>query len=114
MTTRDDMRWLLEESGLSAEVIGDHEWIIRYVDKDGTWNGVIELHEKADGKICGGSVMFALPHGAPAIPRSAGVTPQWRVESLTPLTLSPSVLCSPELGGCGHHGFIREGRWVQA
>lgn len=112
MTTREDLRWLLDESDLSAQQIGDHEWIIRYVDQGGTCNGVIELHEKADGTICGGSVMFALPYGASAVPRSEGVTPKWKVESLDPLTLSPSVLCSPELGGCGHHGFIQGGRWV--
>lgn len=33
----------------------------------------------------------------------------WRVESLDPLTVSPSLLCT-----AGHHGFIREGRWVPA
>lgn len=33
----------------------------------------------------------------------------WRVESWTPLTLTPSVACK-----CGDHGFIREGRWVPA
>jgi hypothetical protein len=33
----------------------------------------------------------------------------WHVESLEPLTLSPSILCS-----CGDHGFIRDGRWIPA
>lgn len=32
----------------------------------------------------------------------------WHVESMDPLTLSPSLLCR----ACGSHGFIREGRWV--
>ena len=36
-------------------------------------------------------------------------TPLWTLENKDPLTLSPSILC-----GCGHHGFIREGKWVQA
>lgn len=34
----------------------------------------------------------------------------WDVLQLDPLTLSPSLLCRH----CGHHGFIREGRWVPA
>lgn len=34
----------------------------------------------------------------------------WQVQSIEPLTISPSVLCVP----CGDHGFIREGRWVRA
>ncbi len=32
----------------------------------------------------------------------------WALESEAPLTISPSVLCL----GCGHHGFIRGGRWI--
>lgn len=39
---------------------------------------------------------------------------KWTVESWDPLTLSPSILCSSEKGGCGLHGFIRDGRWVPA
>lgn len=34
---------------------------------------------------------------------------KWQVESLDPVTISPSLLCP-----CGHHGFFREGRWVPA
>lgn len=37
-----------------------------------------------------------------------GEGPRWTVESLDPLTLSPSI----DTGCC--HGFIREGRWVPA
>lgn len=33
----------------------------------------------------------------------------WQLISRDPLTLSPSFLCH-----CGHHGWIREGRWVPA
>ena len=33
----------------------------------------------------------------------------WTLESMDPLTLSPSLLCV-----CGDHGFIREGGWVDA
>jgi hypothetical protein len=34
----------------------------------------------------------------------------WTLVSEDPLTLSPSLLCPI----CGHHGFVREGRWVPA
>lgn len=34
---------------------------------------------------------------------------KWQVESLDPVTISPSLLCQ-----CGHHGFIRSGRWEPA
>lgn len=35
--------------------------------------------------------------------------PNWTLESMSPLTVSPSILCS-----CGAHGFIREGKWIPA
>jgi hypothetical protein len=34
--------------------------------------------------------------------------PSWVVEAREPLTLSPSILCRT----CGHHGYIRGGKWV--
>jgi hypothetical protein len=34
----------------------------------------------------------------------------WDVVSLEPLTLSPSLACR----ACGHHGFIRDGKWTPA
>ena len=40
------------------------------------------------------------------------VTPpdhRWQVESRDPVTIAPSLLCP-----CGHHGFIRDGKWVPA
>jgi hypothetical protein len=40
--------------------------------------------------------------------------PRWQVESWEPLTISPSILCTLEKGGCGAHGFIRNGAWVPA
>lgn len=41
---------------------------------------------------------------------------RWRVESGDPgrpssLTLSPSILHDPAKGGCGWHGYLREGRF---
>jgi len=38
-----------------------------------------------------------------------GIT-TWECESKNPLTLSPSLLCR----ACNTHGFIRNGKWVQA
>lgn len=34
----------------------------------------------------------------------------WTLVSRDPLTISPSLLCR----ACGHHGFIRDGKWVPA
>jgi hypothetical protein len=67
------------------------------------WVGINEWHLTPQGDLCGGWVPFA----GSAIP---GGGTYWDVLSLDPLTLSPSVLCR----GCGHHGFIREGRWIPA
>jgi hypothetical protein len=38
----------------------------------------------------------------------------WQVLQAEPLTLHPSLDCSPGIGGCGVHGWIRDGRWHQA
>lgn len=73
-------------------------------DRDKT--GLIHSHQRPDdGEPCAGGVMFDLPGVAEAFPGRA----LWQVVSLDPLTLSPSLLCS-----CGHHGFIRDGKWVPA
>jgi len=48
-------------------------------------------------------------HG-PVQERIAPEDSMWTVESLDPLTLSPSLLCR----ACGDHGFIRAGRWVRS
>lgn len=54
-----------------------------------------------------GGVSFDTPRGRAFADRHP--RPMWHVESLAPLTISPSVLCS-----CGDHGFIRDGRWLRA
>lgn len=43
------------------------------------------------------------------IPLDDGVR-GWRLDSREPLTISPSLLCR----ACGHHGWIKAGRWVPA
>lgn len=46
-----------------------------------------------------------------AVPVSeSGAGRDWKLDSLEPLTISPSLLCM----SCQHHGFIREGKWVPA
>lgn len=67
-------------------------------------SGLIESHPRADGGRCSGHVTFDVPVNA------AETRPKWRVLSEDPLTLEPSLLCR----ACGHHGFIRDGRWVPA
>lgn len=71
--------------------------------------GLIEWHNGPDGEPCGqagGGVLFDLPGVKEAFPGRA----LWRVESLEPLTLWPSIACL----NCGHHGWIRNGRWEPA
>lgn len=67
--------------------------------------GLIEKHPKPDGTKHLGSIKFDLP-GV----REAFGGPLWTLDNLDPLTVSPSLLCQD----CGHHGFIRDGRWVPA
>lgn len=76
---------------------------------------VVELW-RLDGRLQG--VAYTHPAGGkPGAPSCAGwvsVRPEdpdgWEVVSEEPLTLSPSLLCR----ACGHHGFIRVGRWISA
>ena len=83
----------------------------------------------ADGddppKICGGLLYHLTPDGKPCVGHFAWMLTKWEREHperqynhtlWTPegepgphMTLSPSLLCS-----CGDHGFIRDGKWVQA
>lgn len=36
------------------------------------------------------------------------------ITSEDPLTITPSISCPADAGGCGLHGFITAGRWVRA
>ncbi len=71
------------------------------VEYEGQWVGINYWHLNPSGNLCGGWIPFV----GSAIP---GGGTYWDVLSSEPLTLSPSLLCSR----CGHHGFIREGRWI--
>lgn len=78
------------------------EFTRRYSDpEDAEPAGLIHYHPKPDGSECAGAITFR--------GKGDGKRPEWDVESLEPLTLSPSVLC----GACGVHGYIRNGKWQQ-
>lgn len=65
------------------------------------------------GKFCGVEYQHKSPCGnlcqSFVATKAYGCGVMWDVVQEEPLTLSPSLLCS-----CGHHGFIREGKWVTA
>lgn len=80
------------------------EFTTMYSDPTDAKAGLILSHIHDDGLVCESSVTFD-------VPAAAAVThAKWRVVSLDPLHIEPSVLVRP----CGLHGFIREGRWVPA
>lgn len=83
------------------EDIGHDTYIAYFSTTSVEKAGLIEVHKKPDGELCFGSVYFE---------GTKGDGPKWKVESLEPLTISPSLLCKV----CGHHGFIRQGKWVPA
>jgi len=85
--------------------LGGGHVLSRVVDNDGTLTGFVDDHPDARNpeQRCGGSVPL---DGS----RWAQPGRSWQLVSEEPLTLSPSLLCS----ACGDHGFVREGRWVQA
>lgn len=81
-------------------------WTRSTYGPDGTWVGILVWHPCVDpDRLGAGAVLFA---SAP--PTLAGA--RWTVEDdrAEHLTLSPSILCRT----CGHHGFVRAGRWVPA
>lgn len=67
--------------------------------------GILLYHQHPDGAVCGGSVPFDVPANDWHRQRAR---PLWQVQSLEPLTLSPSIL-DPD---CGLHGHIVNGLWV--
>ncbi|HWF25173.1 MAG TPA: hypothetical protein VG275_06990 [Solirubrobacteraceae bacterium] len=96
------------EIAARGEDIG-HGVVIRYYGGDGSQKaGILLYHQHSDGAVCGGSVAFAMPHGAPSKPSAPGKRALWKVEALEPLTLSPSIF-DPS---CGLHGHIVRGAWV--
>ena len=68
----------------------------RYLN--GHFEGVAYWHPRPDGKgECNGWIAFRQKWAD-----------GWDLVSTQPLHVEPSLLCR----ACGHHGFIRGGRWV--
>lgn len=67
------------------------------------------LHH-ADGR-CAGGLHFSNSNIAAKEGR-----PMWTVVSLEPMTITPSIRCScdTKFSGQGQHGYITNGRWVNA
>jgi hypothetical protein len=87
--------------------IGDNHEIV-YLNYGGEERVAIDVfHKTKDGKDCAGFVPF---RGRAWDACFSGEIAAWDVLSIDPLTLSPSILCR----ACGDHGFIRDGKWVQA
>lgn len=86
-----------------------HGHAIQFVSFDGDEHAAINdyLHRK-DGTPCSGFIPFAGHKWEEAFPQSA--IEVWDVQSLDPLTITPSVLCRT----CGDHGHITNGKWVPA
>lgn len=78
-------------------------------DDDQTYGivGIIEAHKNPAGELCEGYVSFCKPLNPSALEAERET---WEVQSLRPLTISPSIQCS----SCPAHGFIREDKWVGA
>jgi hypothetical protein len=75
------------------------------------WGMILDHPDARDpAQRCHSGLTFAGPVQAQLEPNR----PVWQVESWEPLTLSPSILCAPDKGGCGLHGYIRGGLWVPA
>lgn len=60
-------------------------------------------HTKPDGTPHEGIITI----DQPGVKEVFGKQAVWQCQSLEPLTLSPSILCS-----CGWHGHIVSGKWV--
>jgi hypothetical protein len=52
------------------------------------------------------------PYDVPRHMVSSAAGARWSVVTSSPLTLTPSLHCDKNRGGCGAHGFVTSGRWV--
>lgn len=87
---------------------GGGEGLTWLTNQDDDVIGAIEYHLTRERKRCEGIVFFDVPELSENWRHTS--TPVWKVVSFSPLTIEPSVLCKI----CGHHGFIREGKWEAA
>jgi hypothetical protein len=96
---------LTEAKKLRIHDLG-HDVRIMFTTRSGSDvpTGLVESHPGIDGAGCEGSVTFD-------VPEAEGLSgPRWTLHSLDPLHIEPSILCRR----CGHHGWIRNGRWENA
>lgn len=89
----------------------DDEHAVCFTTEDGHGGptGLIEAHYRPDNhEPCWGGVSWTTPS------KVSGAI--WQLVSLEPLHLEPSLLCRANNGHgeCGHHGWIRDGKWVPA
>ncbi len=87
---------------MSGAIDIGHGVTIEILSLEGVASGLDYWHMCKDGQRASGFIPFA--------GRPADMGYSWTVEQDSPLTISPSLLCR----ACGHHGFIRGGRWVPA
>jgi hypothetical protein len=80
--------------------LGDGNWLTKpasFTDEGGNHLGSWWAHTRPDGTNDGlGRIVYDSDHHGLA--------------SEDPITIDGSLLCI----GCGRHGFVREGRWVEA
>ena len=88
------MTW--EELPEGAISLGHDTWYTKLY-RDDVWIGIHEWHRE-NGMWGAGYIPFTGRIQAPV---------SWEVLSEDPLSLSPSLACQ----NCGHHGFVRNGRW---
>jgi hypothetical protein len=86
---------------------------LRFI-QDGQGNRIGAIHEhpwpeNPDGSgRCSGGIWFD-NESMRSFEAQDRPRPKWTVVTADPLTLSLSIQCN---GGCGIHGFIRNGRWM--
>jgi hypothetical protein len=95
-----------EERPEGAVDLGPDHFYTKSVDREEKWVGILEWHwNPTTGRWCGGWVPFNVPSES-----LTGRGPMWDVHSYDPLHIEPSLQC----GMCSNHGWIRDGKWVEA
>lgn len=89
--------------------LGEGRYASFITDENGTKIGLLEWHDCAAVRsdyLTAGSIFFDIPEAW--VHRQAGA--KWKLVSLDPLHLEPSIACQ----NCANHGFIRNGKWEDA
>lgn len=113
--------YLLELIGPDAIDLGNGHWARLFIEGDNPDSrtyvspadapaaGFFHVHPSKgqadipEGEPCAGTVTFGDPG------RDSKGRAHWQLHSLDPLHVEPSILCS-----CGRHGYVRDGKWVEA